>query len=608
MHRLSLRAKILSVVIVAMLAMLITVGMLVLNNQEQLLDAMIQDSLQTAEQAVRSELLSKAEQALSVSLAVAGMPEVIAAARVQERDSIVDSIVSVYRLVHEEFGVDVLHVRAPYDTSLVRGQNPNTYGDVQSRGGILDAGRSGQAISGFDSGPFGMGMRGWAPIKDGNQVVGTVETNIAFTEELLYEISDSMSLELAVFVPSNNGYNSLVATNQAEQISVVDDLNQRSDAGHLVVGEWAYRFTPVMSYDGEELAVIAIFQNVAGYQELIRTQSLGLILVLIIGAFLFIGALIYLIRRVLQPLHDVGGAVETISTGNLTVSIPRVESKDEVGTLVQSFSRMVDSLKQMIGSLSEVVDETTSASQQLAASTEQSRASMRQISDTADDFDQATVAMHKITQSIDGISSMASEGNQAVTQAVKGTNELQETIRRLNDFINALDKRSQEIGNIVEMISGIADQTNLLALNAAIEAARAGDEGRGFAVVSEEVRQLAERSSTATTEIAQLISTIQQETQEAVAGVMQSSQKVEETTEIVGRSGDVLQEILQAVNNVTQVISDASTSINHIKQGSQEITASAEEQYATIDEVAETTQALSKMAAQLQQLVRKFKV
>ena len=148
--RIGLRTKLFAAIITDMVISVILVGVFVLANQRRLLQTMVADSLAAAERVVENKLLGKAEQALGISLAVAAMPEIVTAAVDQDRAAIVDTVVAIYEQVHAALGVDVLHVRAPYDTSLVRGQNPSLYGDVQSRGGILDSGSQGRPLLGFD--------------------------------------------------------------------------------------------------------------------------------------------------------------------------------------------------------------------------------------------------------------------------------------------------------------------------------------------------------------------------------------------------------------------------------------------------------------------------
>lgn len=603
-----LRTRLFLVIGVGVVAMVLVVGSLVLNNQRSLLKTMIIDGLQAAENVVASKLTGKAEQALGISMSVAGMPKIIQGAADQDRDAILETVVHVYQDVHSAFGVDVLHVRAPYDTSLVRGQNPNVYGDVQSRGGILDAGREGRPIFGFDRGPFGMGMRGWAPIKRGNTVVGTVETNIPFTEDFLQEIHQAAGIELAVYIPGDDGYQVLASTKGVGQISILSEIKVDTSLSHQIIQDWAYSFYRVTSYDGEELAVVAVFQNTAPYQKLIMGQTVQLLVLLVVGVALFSVILLYLVQRLLKPLRTLGQAADTIAAGNLTVDVPEVKSKDEVGILVSAFTGMVDSLKHMIGSLTAAVDEMSSASQQLASSTEQSRSSMLHVSDTAVSFAEAASALQDVHAAVQTISDVAHAGNTAVGHAVEGTVQLSETMGQLTDFIGALAQRSEEIGRIVEVINGIAEQTNLLALNAAIEAARAGEEGRGFAVVAEEVRKLAERSAVATREIGQLIAAIQSETKEAVDGMSQSAKQTAETTALVGQSGTALQRIMESVAGVTDLLTSASRSMEQLNSASQEISASAEEQFAVMDQVAEIAQTLNLMAERLQELSGRFTV
>lgn len=602
-----LRTKLFTVIIVALVLSVALVGTFVLTNQRRLLESMVADSLAAAERVVEGKLQGKAEQALGVSLTVAGMPEIVAAAASQDRTSVVDLVVAVYEEVHAALGVDVLHVRAPYDTSLVRGQNPSLYGDVQSRGGILDAGQEGRAISGFDRGPFGMGMRGWAPIKQGGRVVGTVETNIPFTEQLLKEIHAAVGVELAVFVPGDGGYVELTATPGVKGSRELQQLTPDA-AASARIGDWAHSFLPVVSYDGEELAVVAVYQNTAPYQSMIRRQSLQVVIGLVLGSVVFIALLLYMVRRILAPLQSMGRAADAIAAGDLTVDLPAVGSRDEVGSLVAAFRGMASFLKEMMGSISGAVNEMSSASQQLASSTSQARASMGHVTETADDFAAAATAMENITAAVDDIVGAAREGSAVVDEAVHGAEELRGTMARLTDFIQALAQRSGEIGRIVDVISGLADQTNLLALNAAIEAARAGEEGRGFAVVAEEVRTLAEQSARAAKEISQLIQAIQQETQDAVTGMSQSSQQAEETSQRVLKSGEALEKIVETVSRVTGLVEQASKSIVQLNNASMEIGAAAEEQFAAMDQIAEIAQTLTQMADRLQELSRKFQI
>lgn len=608
MAKLNLRTKLLAVIITALAITVTFVGVFMLSYQRRLLQTMVADSLRAAQRVVEAKLRGRAEQALGVSMTVAGMPEIAAAAAARDRTAIVDMVVSIYKEVNAALGVDVLHVRAPYDTSLVRGQNPEVYGDVQSRGGILDSGRLGIPLWGFDRGPFGMGMRGWAPIKVGGTVVGTVETNIPFTAELLQEIQETVGVEAAVFVPGEDGYSLLTATSGVEAIPELKGLVPSAPSGQGSSGTWAHSFFPVMSYDGVELAVVGVYQNIADYQRIIARRSWQLIAILAAGSFLFVVLLLYLVGRVLRPLQVVAEAADAVAEGDLTAEIPAVGGRDEVGSLVCAFTGMVSSLKEMVGSLTAAINEMSSASQQLASSTQQARYSVGQVYETADDYTTAARAMENITVAVEEIVKAANEGNQVVGEAVAGAQELKETMNRLTAFIHVLEQRSGEIGRIVEVISGLADQTNLLALNAAIEAARAGEEGRGFAVVAEEVRKLAEQSAQAAKEISQLIRSIQQETREAVMGMSQSAQQTEETGLRVSKSGEALARIVETVSCVTDLVEQASRSIAQLNTVSQEISAAAQEQFAAMDQMADVAQTLRKMAEKLQELSQRFKI
>jgi methyl-accepting chemotaxis protein len=208
-------------------------------------------------------------------------------------------------------------------------------------------------------------------------------------------------------------------------------------------------------------------------------------------------------------------------------------------------------------------------------------------------------------------------------------NKIEETTNASVEVVTVLGERSKEIGQIVDTISGIAGQTNLLALNAAIEAARAGETGRGFAVVAEEVRKLAEQSQGAAKQISDLISEIQKDTNTAVVTMNAGSEQVKIGAEVVGATGDSFKQIMQFVMEVSAQVKDISSAIQHMADNSQHIvtivkkmddlsikgadeaqnvSAATEEQSASMQEIAFSSQNLAKMAEQLQQEVKKFKI
>ncbi len=234
-----------------------------------------------------------------------------------------------------------------------------------------------------------------------------------------------------------------------------------------------------------------------------------------------------------------------------------------------------------------------------------------------------------MTTDADGAVQIAKIGEELVQQAASQMQAVQASAQQTTTAINSLGSMSQEIGQIVEVITVIAEQTNLLALNAAIEAARAGEQGRGFAVVAEEVRKLAEQSRQAADQIASLIQATQQETGKAVQTTESSSREVAAGTDLVNRAGEIFQEIHQAVATVVNRIQEVNKAAQELSYGSdavvravesvaataeetaagtEEISASSEEQNAAVAEIASSSQSLAEMAQELQDAVRLFKL
>ncbi|WP_396021210.1 methyl-accepting chemotaxis protein [Bacillus sp. S/N-304-OC-R1] len=225
--------------------------------------------------------------------------------------------------------------------------------------------------------------------------------------------------------------------------------------------------------------------------------------------------------------------------------------------------------------------------------------------------------------------SIVSNGNQTIGLTAKQMANIHETINELSGVIEDLRKRSIDINQIIDVISGIADQTNLLALNAAIEAARAGENGKGFAVVADEVRKLAEQSSRSTETIRGLISSIQIDTNQAVQSMEKGTDEIEKGMDLVKSAGTAFDEIKQFIDNVNMEIQTISNSIKESSAGtdqvvnavysieeiairttadSQNVTAATEEQLASMQEITASASSLSYMAEDLKELIKKFKI
>jgi len=363
---------------------------------------------------------------------------------------------------------------------------------------------------------------------------------------------------------------------------------------------------------------------------------------------------IWFSRRIARPLREVVAVASSIAAGNLVVNKIAYHQKDEIQELVAAFEQMTVNLRNLISQVGRASEHVSVSSAELREGAEQSAQAINQVASTVSDISQGTqlqvaavdgtVAIVEqmsagIQQVAANSSSVASVSDKANHAAANGRKSLEKAVEQIQSIettvaysakvVAKLGDRSQEIGQIIDTISNIAGQTNLLALNAAIEAARAGEHGRGFSVVAEEVRKLAEQSEDAAKKIATMISEIQVDTTEAVTAMNKGTNEVKVGTEVVNRAGLAFAEIETLISQVSLQMGDIAAAIQQMAAGSHEIVASVkeieriskdtadqthtvsaagEEQSASIEEIAASSQALSKMAGDLQAMLRKFTV
>ena len=333
----------------------------------------------------------------------------------------------------------------------------------------------------------------------------------------------------------------------------------------------------------------------------------------------------YLDRIVISPLRNLVLSSRRIADGDLTVQVD-TQRKDEVGMVMSAMHQMVGKLSVIIAEVRTAADTISSASEHLSTtSTEVSHATEKQAQSTAS----SAAALEQVTVSINEVSTLAkateesskrtvaltSDSVAAIHHAVDEIDSMAKSIGAASDQVSGLVKRSEEVGGIAGVIREIADQTNLLALNAAIEAARAGEQGRGFAVVADEVRKLAERTAKATHEIAGVIALIQQETQQTVDGMQATAPKIRDglnkVNEVSGMLDLIADEAAESRNRAVEVANatqEQAIAANDIARNVEQVAQMTEETNATMHNNAESATQLQDMAQKLRQQVAYFKV
>ena len=353
--------------------------------------------------------------------------------------------------------------------------------------------------------------------------------------------------------------------------------------------------------------------------------GIGIALLVILALSILMAWLVS--RTITGPIKAVVDTIKDIAQGegDLTRRLP-ILGRNEIGELSEWFNTFIGKLHGIINQVSGSSLQLASSSLQLQLTSKQMTESIAQLSSQSTSLATAGEEMsatsgdianncHQAATNAGGATQKANQGAVVVGQSISVMHTIAERVQNAAKTVDALGVRSEQIGAIIGTIEDIADQTNLLALNAAIEAARAGEQGRGFAVVADEVRALAERTTRATKEIGEMIKAIQKETKDAVISMEQSVTQVEQGTSHAAESGRSLQEILDIINDVTEQISQIATAAEEQTATTREISSNvmnlndlAQQNDHALHETAVAANDVSRQAEELKQLVGQFRL
>ncbi len=342
-----------------------------------------------------------------------------------------------------------------------------------------------------------------------------------------------------------------------------------------------------------------------------------------VGLALSILLSLFIRRSIVQPAMELKRATEQFAKGDLS-GHASILGKDELAQVATSFNLMATEISTLIGEIRVSAEEVSKASTRTAENSAEVLQTSDQQESLARDTAQASGELIKTTDHVgqniativsaaDQASTLARQGKDVVLAASRGIQSISDSVTDASRAVTTLGQHSEEIGRIVGVIKDIADQTNLLALNAAIEAARAGEQGRGFAVVADEVRKLAERTAKATGDISVTINTIQQETERTVSSMEQGRRQVDEGVSMATQAGEAIEAVNKAVNHVTNLSheidnlrSEEDAASNAISERVNEILGMAQKNRQASQNSARAAGELSELAGHLRASVSRF--
>ncbi len=441
------------------------------------------------------------------------------------------------------------------------------------------------------------------------KAVGQLDVAIASLKQLNAHFADTQQDTLRQLETALTNYRSALQAYKNANTDAVQARKEMTDQGATIV---------TLS---EQMYQIQLDRRDMESAQARTLQLISTLLALLVGVI----AAFIITRQITRPLQETMAVVERIASGDLSHNVI-VTRRDELGVLQQGIARMGVTLRDLISGIRDGVTQIASAAEELSAVTEQTSAG---VNSQKIETDQVATAMHEMTATVQEVARNAEEASQAaaaadgearegdkvVNEAIAQIERLASEVVRSTEAMSVLQQESDKIGSVMDVIKAVAEQTNLLALNAAIEAARAGEAGRGFAVVADEVRGLAQRTQKSTEEIEGLVAGLQNGTQQVSAVMNNSRALTDSSVALTRKAGSSLENITRTVSNIQSMNQQIAAAAEQQSAVAEEISRSiinvrdvSEQTAAASDETAKSSVELARLGGQLQQMVSHFRV
>ncbi|MBC7242606.1 MAG: methyl-accepting chemotaxis protein [Anaerolineae bacterium] len=604
-------------------------GTLLLRYRDSLADVERQESrlANLLAQSLNAHIRQHAELAQTLATAISLDERIQGAFSNQDRESLLQISQTYWQALSLSYPVAQFHFHLPPSTSFLRVHQPDKYGDsLADRPMVVEAIANRKPIAGVEWGRAGLSIRGIAPVFYLDRFIGTVEIGIAFTDQLLRDLNFSdkevpyririLAVDLARLRAGDPNSLTPIAASEYYQPAIDLDLYRTmAESGipqhtYTTVGGRRYYvyLYPVKDFAGQVAAVAEILMDHAALLEPIRRSMISDI---ILRAVLLVGVslLVWLMLRVYirRPLRKLAEAMQAIAGGDLHHSLDIGSRRDELGLMAQAFSKLQEYLSHTLSQLDQMAQRLAASSEELANAMESVGMSSQQISSTVADIaagaGKQAEETSTIATSMGEIRQLSQDIAERANQSVVQTHAMAQAIQGTSTALQQLGERSDIIRRTVAMMAKFADETHLLALNAAVEAARAGAAGRGFAVLADEIRQLARSSAQATEEVTEQSQHILKAIEQLLAGMPTALAQVQEIASLSERIALATQHQNERIAKVSQALSEISSIAEQNAAGTEQLAAAIEEQNVSLEELVVLSQELTQMAAELRSSV-----